>query len=72
MESIDKEGELTTLRLGRGSERGDVFQGVAYAGSWFAAHLEDQSDQVCSRKMRRERGIGREEEGEGGGVRGEG
>ena len=49
-----------------GNERGvkEVFQGVAYAGSWLGAHLDDHSDQVCSRewKMRREgekRGEGR-------------
>lgn len=45
--AIDKNGELTTLRLGREAERGDVFQGVAYAGTWFAAQLEDPSAQVC-------------------------
>jgi len=39
--SIDEEGELNTVRLGREAERGDVFQGVMYAGCWFAAQLED-------------------------------
>ena len=40
----------------KGNERGvrEVFQGVAYAGSWLGPHLDDHSDQGG-----RERGEGR-------------
>lgn len=41
---IDQDGSLHTLRLGNNPTNGDTFQRTVRAGSWFAAHLDLESD----------------------------
>ena len=53
--SIDKDGTLSTMKLGRDFEKGERFQGIVDAGTWFSAHLEDESEKVEERGGEEER-----------------
>lgn len=43
LHSIEKNGILKTVRLGRSHESGDVYQYLVKAGSYFCAEVEDKS-----------------------------
>ena len=40
---IDKIGNLSEVQVGRGSEKGEHFQGRLKTGSWFSATVNDKS-----------------------------
>ncbi len=44
--AIDQQGELSKIKLGLNTDRGEVFQVVIKAGTWFGARLNDRAGYV--------------------------